>query len=380
MSIIPQVTGGIFADIIVWVRRIIKAPSTQSISDNTIADYINRFVNFDLGERIQLLEFKRNYTFETVPNVFQYQAPFTPSITPTFPGPASGPPFNNNPIPPQPQTPVPVYQNFKQPIYCNGIQMGWFQNQQQFYNVFPEIVLDEQPLQGNGTGGPYTVTFGQNPIIQGFVDELGNLSPYVFINAFDTNGNQMYIVDSGYYTPAGLGILIQTDPTFQNIIGPNLTGSPPNGGGSGTVDYIGGTATFTFNTNVQDGTNINTITTPFYSGFPRICLYYNNIFKLYPVPDLPYKIQMEAYVTPSVFFNTQDSIPFAYMSEYIALGAARKILSDSGDYEQAQFYEGRFREQENLVLRKTDRLRGESRTPTIFSAMNSQNPYIYTQY
>lgn len=324
MSVLANVSGGVFADVIIWVRRIIKSPSTQSISDGIIADYINRFLNFDFCERIQLYEFKKNYTFVTKPNVFQYQAPFYPSMTPTFPGPLTGPPFDNNPTVSQPQTPVPVYNQFKQPVYCDGVQMGWYQSQQQFYNVFPEIVYNEQPLQGNGTPGPYTVTFGENPVLQGFVDQLGNLSPYVFFNAFDTNGNQMYIVDSGYYTSTGLGILIQTDSTFQNIIGPNLTGSPPNGGGSGTVNYATGVATFTFNTNVMANSTINSISTPFSAGFPRICLYYNNIFKLYPVPDLPYKIQMEAYVTPSVFFNTQDSMPFAYMSEYIALGLLAK--------------------------------------------------------
>ncbi len=66
-----------------------------------------------------------------------------------------------------------------------------------------------------------------------------------------------------------------------------------------------------------------------------------------------------------MFFASQAAIPFAYMSEYIARGAARKILSDTG---------------ENLVLRKTSRQNATQRTPTIFSAQNSNNPYIYSQY
>lgn len=368
---LPQVTGGIANDIITWVRRIIKSPSAQAISSTVIADYVNRFINYELPERIQLFELKRQYTFETIPDVFEYQAPFFPSTTANFPG---------QPIPAQNQTPVPVYQTFRQPVYCDGIQMGYFQSNEQFYNIFPELVLNETPILGDGTAGPYTVNFGRAPILRAFVDDLGNLEPYVFITSQDAAGNQQYIVDSGYRDSAGLGILIQTDSTFQNIIGPNLIGTPPTSGGSGTVDYLNGTATFTFTSPITSGLNINTQTSPYSSGFPRICLFYNNIFKLYPVPSRAYKIQIDANITPSVFFNTESSVPFAYMSEYIARGAARKILTDTGDMEQFQFYEPLFREQEALVLRRTSRQQMTLRTPTIFSSQTSNNPYIFTQY
>ena len=35
--------GNVVSDIILWVRRIIKQTSAQSITDQTIGDYINRF-------------------------------------------------------------------------------------------------------------------------------------------------------------------------------------------------------------------------------------------------------------------------------------------------------------------------------------------------
>lgn len=379
-SALPKVTGGILSDIINWVRRLLKSPSTQSISDYVIADYINRFVGYDLPERIQLFEFKRQYTFETIPNIFEYQIPFTPATTPTFPQNTNPPPFVQNPTTPQQQTVVPIYHMFRPPIYCDGVLMGWYQSNEQFYNVFPELVMNEFPILGDNTAGPFTATFGRSPILRAYIDDLGNLKPYVFITAVNAAGRQQYIVDSGYVNGDGLGILIQTDATFQNIIGNPLSGSPPNSGGAGTVDYINGTATFTFNSVVASTTQIETQTSPFSAGFPRICLFFNNTFKLYPVPDRAYKIQVDANITPSVFFNTASSIPFAYMSEYFARGAARKILSDVGDYDQFQFYEPLFREQENLVLRRTSRQNATQRTPTIFSATTSQNPYVFTQY
>jgi len=377
---LPKVTGGILADIIIWVRRILKSPSTQSISDVVIADYINRFYAYDMPERIQLFEMKRQYTFETIPNIFEYMAPFTPATTVNFPSNNNPPPFIENPIPVQDQTVMPVYQMFKMPIYCDGVEMGWYQSNEQFYKVFPEFVQNEVPLLGDGTPGPFTTNFGRNPILRAYIDDIGNLLPYVYITTVTGNGDLQYIVDSGYVNALGQGILIQTDKTFQNIIGPNLIGSPPNSGGSGTVDYINGTATFTFASNTINQANIQTQTSPYSAGFPRICLFFNNTFKLYPVPDRAYKIQVDAYLTPAVFFNTQASVPFAYMSEYLARGAARKILSDNGDYEQSQFYEPLFKEQENLVLRRTSRQNATQRTPTIFSSQTNHNGYTYGQY
>ncbi|CAB4126522.1 hypothetical protein UFOVP80_21 [uncultured Caudovirales phage] len=380
MTIAP-VTGGILTNIETWVRRIIKAPSTQAVSSATIYDYINRFWVYEVPERIQQLEFRKQYTFETVPNIFQYQAPFTTVAAPTFPITGGPPPFAPYPVAGLAQTPIPVYTQFLQPAYADGVQLGWYQSTDQFYKIFPELVQNEFPLQADGTVGPFTATFGRNPVQRAFVDQLGNLEPYVYITTQNADGSLQYIVDSGQVTSTGLGILIQTDSTFQNILGPvptNTTLYPT--GGSGTVDYINGNATFTFLYETVDQANIETQTSPYSSGFPRVCLYYNSTFKLYPIPDRAYKIQVDAYMNPIVFFQSSASMPFAYMSEYIARGAARKFLSDTGDYEQFQFYEPLFREQENLVLRRSDRQRANMRTPTIYSAQSNQNQFLSTQY
>ena len=71
---------------------------------------------------------------------------------------------------------------------------------------------------------------------------------------------------------------------------------------------------------------------------------------------------MEAYLSPAAFLTTSDAIQFAYMSEYIARGAARKILADTGDVEQFQFYEPLFIEQEQLVWKRSQRQYTATRT------------------
>jgi len=84
---------------------------------------------------------------------------------------------------------------------------------------------------------------------------------------------------------------------------------------------------------------------------------------------------MQAYLTPAAFLNTGDAIPFGYMAEYIARGAARKILADTGDMEQFQFYEPLFREQETLVWKRSQRQFTASRTGTIFSDLQGQTNF-----
>ena len=63
------------------------------------------------------------------------------------------------------------------------------------------------------------------------------------------------------------------------------------------------------------------------------------------------------------------------MAEYIARGAARKILSDTGDVEQFQFYEPLFKEQELLVWKRSQRQWTATRTQTLYSMGNQQGQF-----
>lgn len=324
----------LLSDVITWFRRIVKTQSDQAMTEATIMDYINRFYIYDMPERLQLFELKRKLTFELLPNIDQYQFDFN------------------------------SYQLAENPVYIDGVNIGLYQSNDQFYKVFPDLVQNQTFAVGNGTPGPYSNSVSAFPIIRGFADDLGNLEPYVFVTAKDQFNNMMYLVDNGN------GIMNQTDSTFQQI----LVAS------AGTVNYLTGAISVTFSANVQAGYNIQVQTNPYSPGTPRICLFFNNIFKFRPIPDKVYKAQFDVYVTPSQFLNTSDAIPFAYMAEYLARGAARKALSDVADEEQIRFYEPFFREQENLVLRRTERIRSGQRTPTIFSSQTQTNPYIYTSF
>jgi len=131
---------------------------------------------------------------------------------------------------------------------------------------------------------------------------------------------------------------------------------------------------------IPSGTPIQAQCYYYNPGMPRAVLYYNNTLTFRSPPNTQYLVEIECYLTPAAFLNSSNAIPFGYMAEYIARGAARKILSDTGDVEQFNFYEPLFREQETLVWKRSQRQWTSTRTETIYSnnGFNANNNQSYT--
>jgi hypothetical protein len=376
----------LLSDIIVYVRRIIKAPLNTDISDSLIVDYINRFWIMDVSARMQLFDLKKKYQFQTQPGVDKYNMPLY-SIQ------------NNDLQTDFPISMMPVYQGFLGPCYINGIEFPFYTLERDFYNIFPKVVQNLTSVE-LGDGGPnYSFTLPIlsnstplnppiNGLLRGHVDIAGIIATNVnqdppllptpnldipttsieaafYITTLDSAGQNVVISDSGQF--------LNTNPNYGLLIYP---GKAPYGnialpGGysttSNTVNYLTGEVNVTFPVNIPEGTNINVQCYYFQSGLPRGLLYYNNTITLRMPPSQAYLVELEAYLTPSAFLSSNEAIPYAYMGEYIARGAARKIMSDTGDIEQFQFYEGLFKEQELLVWKRSQRQFTSTRTPSLYS-------------
>lgn len=102
-------------------------------------------------------------------------------------------------------------------------------------------------------------------------------------------------------------------------------------------------------------------------GIPRSIQYYNNVISVRPPPNTQYVVELTGYLSPAAFLSSGQGVSFAYMSEYIARGAARKLLSDQGDWDQFNQYEPLYREQEQLVWARSQRQFTSTRTQTIYS-------------
>lgn len=366
----------VLQDVINYIRRIVKTPNNAVLSDALIIDYINRFYIMDMDARIQLFDYKTRYAFNTTPLVDQYNMPY----------------YGLNGYPAQTEpgatiAPYPVYQNFLPSAYVNGIEMPLMNDRESFFRVWPNYLQAMNPVAlGNG-GVTYTFQLPYQPALRGHIDPLGEIAHYnnssyvpdtvdstvmpssifaaVYINAIDINGNPLNVQDSGFFfaSDANQGLLTGDCTTSWAV------------GATNCVNYLTGQVNVTFTRSVADQSNIVAKCYFFQPGMPRSLLYYNNVLTLRPPPNSSYLIELDAYLSPAAFFNSGNALPFAYMAEYIARGAARKMLSDTGDVEQFAFYEPLFREQEQLVWKRSQRINTSTRTNTIFSSLSGQSPF-----
>jgi hypothetical protein len=299
----------------------------------------------------------------------------------------------------------PVYQGFTETCFINGIQIPFQTQKNQFYNIWPNIVQNLGIIgSGNGTAGPYQLQIPiigspqppnppLNSLTRGHIDIAGiialgtyrdppivdsitaqttipqvpvtSIDAQVFIMSIGSDGSNVIVTDSGQFLLGAVnyGLLMQPGPA------PN--GNLPLPGGysttSNTINYLTGQINVEFPVTIPGGNNIIAQCFYYQTGLPRAVLFYNNTLTLRTVPDQQYLVEIDAYLSPAAFLNTGAAIPFGYMAEYIARGAARKLLSDTGDIEQFQFYEPLFIEQERLVWKRSQRIWTSSRTESIYS-------------
>jgi hypothetical protein len=283
------------------------------------------------------------------------------------------------------------------PCYVSGIQVPFYTDRSSFWNLWPNYVQTlEYAGIGDGSAGPYQLTLpffpalaghidingivtsgatSDPPIVSNFMTNIPTTSVYsaVYITATAADGSNIVVADSGQflYGNQGYGLLMSVGQApFGNSSLPGGYSTTSN-----TVNYNSGTLNVQFPVAIPAGTPINVQSYFFEQGIPRAILYFNNCITIRPPPNIPYLVEMDAYLSPAAFLNTSGAIPFGYMAEYIARGAARKILSDTGDVEQFSFYEPLFREQETLVWKRSQRQFTASRTGTIFSDLMGQNNF-----
>lgn len=356
----------------------------------------------DVDARIQLFDLKTKYQFQTQPGVDQYNMPL----------------YNLQVEGSNPTSSInyyPVYQGFLNPCYINGIQVPLQTQPTNFYNIWPNVT-QQLPIVavGDGSQGPYTFQFPivsnfntppnppTNGLLRGHVDLTGvidcamvagqtyldppvvtslqaqntipaipttSVEAKVWITSTDSTGANVIVTDSGQFLSGNVnyGLLIKPGiAPFGNLsLGTYSTTE-------NTVNYLSGEINVTFPVAIPLGNNINAQCFFFQSGLPRGILFYNNSIILRSPPDQQYLVELTGYLTPCAYLQGSSAIQFAYMAEYIARGAARKILADTGDIEQFNFYEPLFKEQEVLVWKRSQRQFTATRTGTIYSEGTSQ--------
>lgn len=309
MATPPPGLPSTLGDIILKVRRLTKSPNINQITDDQITQYVNTFYIYDFPEHLRLKDLFTNYTFYTIPNQDTYALP------------------------------TDFYVSVEGPLYINGYQSFFSQDQDQFYQLYPKLGLQETIGFGDGTPGPFTYTFANTPILQ---NELS-------IGTLNTNSEALQANDQSVDTYTG------------NLVGDVAVAPAVN-----TVSYVPGTITVTFNQNTLPGQPITAFYVPYVPSRPVAALFYHNNFILRPVPDNSYLVRIACYQTPTIL-TAIDSPEIKQWWQLLAFGAAMKIFEDRGDIEEMARYRPLFEEQMNLAVRRTVKQQASQRSATIYT-------------
>ena len=313
------------ADIRTKVRRLTGRPSPQQITDAQIDDYVNTFYLYDMPETLRLFSQETVFEFMTTQNVDQYDMRTLQVWTGVSNQPAAD-----------------VFVNVMPPAYVAGYQSFYSQDREQFFRTYPALAQINQTVIGDGTPGPYAITFANTPVLQ----------YQVTVGAIDDTGATVNCIDSPSSRTAGTWVVINSNTTQV-----------------GSIDYINGTATITFSNNIPSGNEITFTAVPYQASRPQALLFYDDVLTLRPVPDAEYLVKLNAYKRPTMLISSGESPELKQWWQYLAYGAAKKIFEDSQDPEGESTISKGLKEQERLVLRRTIKERTNQRTATIYTEM-----------
>lgn len=301
------------------IRRLARSPSESQITTEEIDEYVNTFVLYDFPEQLRLFALRDTFTFYTQPNVDTYESSVIVG-DPLYN-------FKNE------------YITVHDPVYVAGRRVFLSQSREQFYGLYP---MTNSISDTGSTGDGFQVLF------TGTLSTIPVLRSSVIFNSIDINGNGIKVYDNG----AGI-----------------LTGD-----GIGTIDYITGAWSVTFNTAPEAAEVIYSQTIPYQAALPSAILYFANKFVVRPVPDKVYAVNMEVYKRPTELLAAGNSPDLEQWWQYIALASAIKIFYDRSDIDSVERIMPEYKNQEILVLRRTIVQQTKERTATIYTdGINNMN-------
>ena len=290
------------------VRRLTQSPSTAQLTIATLDDYINTFILYDFPETLRLFSLHRPVTFSLQPNIDTY------TIDSVL-------------------TDINDFITFNPPVYIAGFKAFYSQSEEEFFNIYPfHNSIQSTGLSGNGGTFAFAGTLSGIPV---------------------TRGKVCFTAKSA--TNDGLEL---SDKDSDGLL---------TGDGTGTINYLTGAYTLTFST-APLGV-INSQTVPYVAARPTAMLYFGNKFVFRPIPDQVYHVQIEAFVRPTDLLAMGDKPELEQWWQYIAYGAAKKVLEDRMDMETVQMIMPEFNRQEKMVLRRTIVQQTNERTATIYTEM-----------
>lgn len=286
-----QTSGWDLENIRTKVRNLTGTPSTDQLTDASVNSYINDYYVYGMPHELKV-QIENNFLdFKTVPGQNVY----------LFPG---------------------AYLTDSPGAYADGFPLIFYQDPDIFYQDWPQQYCVDIVSGGSGHLGPpppppYTGITQAYPIVRG--------------SYFITDGNQVLQDD-------GNGLLVDT------AVG---------GTGTGTINYITGAYSATFQNAVATTLTVYDKYIAYQGNRPQGCMFFENKFTLMPVPDQVYQIRMQGFVLPTGMTDDTDLPAQPEWGPLIAYGAALEIFADRGDTENYDRYYPMLKRQENVALSRT---------------------------
>lgn len=321
------------------VRRLTRSQSTNQVSNADIDEYVNTFITNDFPSELFL---DRNFiTFKFFTRPFQDKY----SNLNIAPGTGVDPlaDFDNL-----------VFENFG-PVYVGGYRASFSQSKEEFYGRWPFFNQKIQIGTGDGATTNFTGTLTNIPVLP--LD--------VTFSSLDANSEQLVLEDEPVVNASDIptndgNLYVPTAPQLPAAVLPN-----------NTINYVTGVYNITFPSAPGNGQPVYALTYPYVASRPTSILYSDNSFILRPVPDIPYPIEVQVYARPSELMAANEVPELDQWWQYIAYGAAIKLLQDRTDNETVAELFPEFKRQEKMVLRRTLVQQGEDRAATIYSQQTS---------
>lgn len=313
----PDSTLSTLEQIRIKVRRLTRSPSVNQLSNQNIDDYVNTFVLYDFPEHLRIDALRSNFAFYTQPYIDVYENDTTNDTSLLYN-------FINK------------YTSFHAPLYINGNLASLELSQDNFFTMFPKTSYSQNIGTGDGVEDTFTGTLDNVPFLKNTFQ----------LSSVDTNNDGITVTDHGdglLWQNTGLAI-------FE----------------VGTIDYLTGAYSVEFLVAPKSGETIYAQTNPYQASRPTLVLYYDSKFTVRPVPDRPYKIEMECFMRPTEILSDTQKPELAQWWQYIAYGAAKKVFEDRMDMESVGLIMPEFKKQELLVLRKTLVQHSDEAAATIF--------------
>lgn len=358
------------------VRRLTRSLTEAQLDTPTLNQYINTYVLYDFPETLRLFNLRSTFNFYTSPFVDVYST--NDKSSPLYN-------FSNK------------YIIADSPIYIAGYQALFSQSRSQFFGIYPLVnSISSIGVTGDGINTYFTGVINSqqaNTTATGGNQLVSLLQRNVLFSSVDNNftGLAMQdspILDAASNIPTIYGLLynpyVYNDQPYDAVTNPN--GYPvlklaapyitsPLFPSVNYINYVTGQYAVTFTTPPKSGVQIDSQTVPTNPTLPQALLFYDGQFTVRPVPDQPYKVDMEVYIQPTELLAEDQTPELSEWWQLIAFNAAKKILEDRLDYDSINLIMPSLKEQERLVLRRTIVQQTTQRAATIYSEQSASGAY-----